>query len=278
MSTTGPTGNTGKRHKGEGREQAGPDALAALERALGHTFARRQLLLDALTHRSYAYEFAGPGVVSNERLEFLGDAVLALVASDLLFAEYPDADEGALTQYRAALVRASTLARFAEQLDLGARLRLGRGEEATGGRTRELLLASAFEAVVGALYLDGGLPLARGFLEPLLGHEIAQIDRGGGRQQIKDDKSLLQELAQGELGVTPRYQVVGESGPSHERVFTVEVLLGEHVAGRGEGRSKRQAEQDAAHNALADPGWRELASERLRAAEEHAGEGLTRAP
>jgi len=265
--TNGMSTGMTKRHRGAVPGQAGEDALAAFERALGHSFATRQHLLDALTHRSYAYEFAGPGVVSNERLEFLGDAVLALVASDQLYAHYPDADEGALTQIRAALVRTSTLARFAGQFDLGARLRLGRGEEATGGRTRELLLASGFEAVVGALYLDGGLPVARALLEPLLAREIAGIDRTGGRGQIKDDKSLLQELAQGQLGITPRYQVVGESGPSHARTFVIEVLLGDHVAGRGEGRSKRQAEQDAAHNALADPGWQEVTQERPRATE-----------
>ncbi len=252
------TRHAAKRQRDETAEPARSDALASLEVALGHPFAQRQLLLDALTHRSYAYEFAAPGVVSNERLECLGDAVLALVASDLLYARDPTADEGTLTQYRAALVRASTLARFAERLGLGPRLRLGRGEEATGGRTRELLLASAFEAVVGALYLDGGMAVARSFLEPLLVAEVARIEGTGGERKIKDDKSLLQELAQGELGLTPRYRVVETSGPSHERTFVVEVLIGEHVAGRGEGRSKRLAEQDAARHALADPGWRAL--------------------
>ncbi len=222
------------KHSASETEAAGAinetQALGALEATLAHTFANRRYLLDALTHRSYAYEFAGPGVVSNERLEFLGDAVIALIASDLLFARYPAADEGTLTQYRAALVRASTLARFADDLHLGAYLRLGRGEDATGGRTRQLLLASAFEAVVGALYLDGKLPVARRFLEPLLAGAIEHISQNGGQRQIKDDKSLLQELAQGELGVTPRYRVVARSGPSHERTFEVEVLLGEVVA------------------------------------------------
>jgi ribonuclease-3 len=239
------------------------DAVGGLEHALGRQFANRQLLLDALTHRSYAYEFAGPGVVHNERLEFLGDAVLALVSADLLFTRFPAADEGMLTQYRAALVRASTLARFAERFNLGPRLRLGRGEKATGGQSRESLLASAFEAVIGALYLDGGMPVARAVLDPLLAEEIARIDQTGGQRQIKDAKSLLQELVQGSLGFTPRYRMVAESGPSHERTFTVEVLIGELVAGHGEGQSKRQAEQAAAHNALSDPGWRELAAARL---------------
>src|SRR5579884_831733 len=236
--------NAAKQHSSESSRANGEaQSLTALEAATGHTFANRQFLIDALTHRSYAYEFAGPGVVSNERLEFLGDAVIALVASDLLFAQFPAADEGALTQYRAALVRASTLAHFAEELHLGTYLRLGHGEEATGGRTRQLLLASAFEAVIGALYLDGRMPVVRRFLEPVLASAIERISQGGGQRQIKDDKSLLQELAQGELGVTPRYRVVAESGPSHERTFEVEVLLGEMVAARGEGHSKRQAEQ-----------------------------------
>jgi ribonuclease-3 len=243
------------------------DPLARLERALGHVFVQRQLLREALTHRSYAYECAAPGVVSNERLEFLGDAVLALLSADLLYTHNPGADEGRLTQLRAALVRASTLARFAEQLKLGPALRLGRGEEATGGRTRPLLLASAFEAVVGALYVDGGLPEAQALVVPLLAAEVELIEAGGERR-IQDDKSRLQELAQGTLGVTPRYRLVSEEGPSHERTFRVEALLGEVVAGRGEGRSKRQAEQAAAHDALAEPGWRAL----IEAQEGHQGQ------
>ena len=156
------------------------DLLATLERRLGHTFAHRQLLVDALTHRSYAYEFAAPGVVNNERLEFLGDAVLALMSADLLFARYAQADEGMLTQYRAALVQAATLARFAEALELGPYLRLGRGEDAIGGRARTPLLAAAFEAVLGALYLDGGMAVARAFLEPYSAGRTG-AHRGGRR-------------------------------------------------------------------------------------------------
>ena len=229
--------------------------LGELEARIGHTFATRQHLLDALTHRSYAYEFAAPGVVSNERLEFLGDAVLGLIASDLLYARFPSAPEGDLTTLRAALVRASTLAAFARSISLGTYLRLGRGEETTGGRERDLLLARAFESLIGALYQDGGMPAARAFLEPLLRAEVTRVTATSA--SIKDDKSLLQELAQGQLGVTPTYRVVGESGPSHDRTFTVEVLLGDFVAGRGEGRSKRQAEQAAARDALRDDGWRQ---------------------
>jgi ribonuclease-3 len=231
------------------------DSLGHLERRLGYTFARRQLLIDALTHRSYAYEFAAPGVVQNERLEFLGDAVLALISADLLYARYPQADEGTLTQYRAALVQSATLARFAEALGLGPYLRLGRGEDATGGRTRAPLLAAVFEAALGALYLDGGMAVARVFLEPYLLEELGRIEVAGAGPRIKDAKSLLQELAQGALGLTPRYQVVEESGPSHDRTFVVEALIGDLVVARGAGKNKRQAEQAAAQAALADPGW-----------------------
>jgi ribonuclease III len=232
------------------------DSLSDLERRLGHAFARRQVLVDALTHRSYAYEYAAPNVVNNERLEFLGDAVLALISADMLYSRYPQADEGALTQYRAALVQAATLARFASALGLGSRLRLGRGEDATGGRARGGLLAAAFEAILGALYLDGGMAATRAFLEPYLLEELGRIETVGAEPRIKDAKSRLQELAQGALTLTPRYQVVEESGPSHDRTFVVEALIGEVVVGRGSGKNKRQAEQAAAQAALADPGWR----------------------
>lgn len=238
--------------KREETERESADPLMELEAALGHTFANRQLLLDALTHRSYAYEFAAPGVVSNERLEFLGDAVLALVSADHLYQQLPEAPEGDLTQLRAALVRASTLAGFARSIPLGPYLRLGRGEEATGGRDRETLIASAFEAVIGALYLDAGIAAAQTYLVPLLRAEALSAVR---QRRVKDNKSLLQELAQGQLGVTPRYVVVNQEGPSHQRTFTVEALVGEVVIGRGQGHSKREAEQAAAQSALLDPGW-----------------------
>ena len=241
-----------------GGEQGEADPLAALEAALDHRFANRQLLLDALTHRSYAYEFAAPGVISNERLEFLGDAVLALVSADQLYQQRPDSQEGDLTQMRAALVRASTLAGFARRIPLGPYLRLGRGEESTGGRERETLLASAFEAVIGAIYLDAGLEAAQAYLLPLLRVEASNAVR---QHRVKDDKSLLQELAQGRMGVTPRYLVIAQEGPSHQRIFTVEALLGEVVIGRGQGHSKREAEQAAAHAALQDPGWEEPTGE-----------------
>jgi ribonuclease III len=227
-------------------------SLAELEASLGHTFVDRQLLVDALTHRSYVHEFAAPGVVSNERLEFLGDAALGIVTSDLLYAAYPEATEGELTTLRAALVRASTLAEFARAITLAPHLRLGRGEDATGGRKRELLLARAFEAIVGAVYVDSGLEAARRSLDPFLRAELRRVT---ARQTIKDNKSLLQEQSQARLGATPSYRVIEETGPSHDRVFIVEVALGEFVAGRGEGKNKRQAEQQAAASALRDAGW-----------------------
>lgn len=226
--------------------------LAALETALGHHFTNRQLLTDALTHTSYAYEFAGPGVVSNERLEFLGDAALALVSAGLLYETHPEATEGDLSQLRAALVRASTLATLARRLELGPLLRLGRGEDATGGRDRDLLVASAFEGVIGALYLDAGLDAVRAWLEPLLRDEAVRLI---SQRRVKDAKSLLQELAQARLSLTPHYQVASEEGPAHARVFRVRALLGELEIGAGQGRNKREAEQAAATAALADPGW-----------------------
>lgn len=230
-------------------ERGGRDPLEA---RLGHLFKSPHLLLDALTHRSYVFEFAAADVVSNERLEFLGDAVLELISSDLLYRRFPKAQEGELSNMRAALVRASTLAAFARSLQLGPHLRLGRGEETTGGRDRDLLIASAFEAVIGALYLDGGVRAAKSVVEPLLREELSRITEG---KAIKDPKSRLQELAQARLGSTPTYRVVAETGPSHERTFEVEVLIGHFAAAHGSGRSKRQAEQNAAAAALADEGW-----------------------
>jgi ribonuclease-3 len=228
------------------------DPLRPLETAIGMVFSKRPLLVDALTHRSYVYEHVAPSVVSNERLEFLGDAVLSIIASDLLYCAFPKASEGELTNLRASLVRASALATMARDLPLGPYLRLGRGEEVTGGRTRELLLARAMEALIGAIYLDAGLAATRSFLEPRLSSELARVR---SKRQLKDDKSMLQEVAQAQLGITPTYRLVEQSGPSHERTFVVEVLLDERIVGRGEGASKRQAEQAAARTALADDGW-----------------------
>jgi ribonuclease III len=234
------------------KEADASDPLVALEATLGHHFADRQLLVDALTHRSYLNEAGRRGVRSNERLEFLGDAVLALVSAELVYRERPDEPEGRLTQLRVALVRTTTLADFARALGLGAYLRLGRSEAVLGGSDRESVIAAAFEAVLGAIYLDGGLAAAQRFLDAQL---QAALARATAQQNIKDAKSRLQELAQGRLGVTPRYRLVSAEGPSHDRRFVAEVLIGVFVAAQGTGRSKQQAEQEAAAHALEDPGW-----------------------
>ena len=228
-----------------------PDT-AALQGAIGHPFRRPQLLLDALTHTSFAAEHPAPSVVSNERLEFLGDAVLGMIASDLLYRQFPQAPEGELTPLRAALVSLPALATLARRVGLGPVLRLGHGEEVTGGRGRESVLGRAMEALIGAVYVDGGITAARRMLEPLLAAELSVVMAGQG---TKDAKSRLQERAQEQLGITPTYQVIAAEGPSNAPRFIIEARLGELVIGRGEGGSKRQAEQAAARAALEDEGW-----------------------
>lgn len=221
-----------------------------LEHIIGIHFQNPALLSLAMTHRSFIYETAGEGLISNERLEFLGDSILALISADFLYRTYPLLAEGELTDVRAILVRAETLANFARDIDLGRFLRMGKGEQHTGGGQR--VLASAFEALLGAIYLDQGLEAVQHFLLPKLeplAHTIVT------KKLFKDNKSLFQELAQAHDGITPSYRLVGQEGPSHNREFTVEVLLGEQVAGRGQGRSKQGAEQEAAHVALQNRGW-----------------------
>jgi ribonuclease III len=221
-----------------------------LEKALGIHFQDPTLLQMALTHRSYIYETAGEGLSSNERLEFLGDSILAFISADYLYRTFPNLSEGELSDLRAALVRGETLANFAREIELGLFLLMGKGEQSTGGSQR--VLASAFEAILGAMYLDQGLEAVQRFLMPhleLLAHNIVS------KRLFKDHKSLFQEMAQAHDGVTPSYRLVGQEGPSHNREFTVEVLLGEQVAGRGQGRTKQAAEQEAARAALLSRGW-----------------------
>lgn len=219
----------------------------ALEEALGIHFQDPNLLHMALTHRSYIYETAGAGLSSNERLEFLGDSILAFISADYLYHTFPELNEGELSDLRAALVRGETLANFARAIKLGNFLLMGKGEQGS-----QRILASAFEAVLGAIYLDQGLEAVQRFLmprlEPLAHHIVA-------KRLFKDHKSLFQELAQAHDGITPSYRLVSQEGPSHKREFTVEVLLGEQVAGRGQGRNKQAAEQEAARKALLSRGW-----------------------
>lgn len=219
-----------------------------LARRLGLPFSNLSLLTRGLTHRSYVNEHAD-STEDNERLEFLGDAVLDFIAGEWVYHRFPEMSEGDLTKMRSALVRNDQLAAFARSLDLDKALRLGRGELASGGLGRDALLGSAFEAVVGALYLDAGLPAAEAFISPLF-----EAERESILYEIYDPKSHLQEWAQsGKMG-TPRYETVGATGPDHAKQFEVEVEVGSNVVGRGSGSSKRAAEQAAALNALEDLG------------------------
>ena len=221
-----------------------------LEKILEVHFQDPNLLTLALTHRSYIYESAGAGQTSNERLEFLGDSILALISAEFLYRTFPRLSEGELTDVRAVLVRTETLAKFAREIELGKFLLMGKGEQHSGGGQR--VLASAFEAILGAIYLDQGLSAVQQFVIPRLkpiAHTIVE------KRLFKDNKSRFQELAQAHEGITPSYRLVSQEGPSHNREFTVEVLLGERVAGRGQGRNKQTAEQEAAREALISYGW-----------------------
>ena len=233
------------------------EETSELESAIGAPFRDRALLTRALTHRSSVPEGArrGKGKAvppTNERLEFLGDAILAYVTADDLYRTYPHLTEGELTATRAALVKAETLARFARQIGLGQHLIMGRGEELTGGRDRDPLLAAAFEALVGALSLDRDFAAAAEFVLRLTRHEAAEIV---AQRRFKDEKSTLQELAQGQLAQTPTYHVITLEGPAHQRTYTVEVRIGAVVAGVGVGPNKQLAERAAARAALAQADW-----------------------
>jgi ribonuclease-3 len=220
--------------------------LAPLQRKLGHVFRDLDLLRRALTHPSYVNEHPQETSGHNQRLEFLGDAVLDFLAGNWVYHHYPEFDEGLMTRLRAALVRTETLAYFARQLGIGGMLRLGRGEEISGGRERDADLCDAFEAVVGALYLDGGLAAVSVFVEPLIGRAAGPILSS---EADWDAKSRLQEWSQAERGIMPRYRIVSEEGPDHAKTFSAEVLLGKAVTGQGTGRSKQAAEQAAAQAA-----------------------------
>lgn len=221
-----------------------------LETTLDLHFQDESLLQMALTHRSFIYEKAGKGQQCNERLEFLGDSVLACLTADFLYRTYPALDEGELSDVRAMLVKGETLAKFAQEIEIEKYLRVGKGERNAGVSLR--ILASAFEALLGAIYLDQGMEKARTYLLPRiqpLAHQIVE------QRLFKDNKSRFQELAQAHDGITPIYRLASQEGPSHDREFTVEVLLGEQVAGLGQGRNKQTAEQAAASAALQQRGW-----------------------
>ncbi|MCX7681018.1 MAG: ribonuclease III [Anaerolineae bacterium] len=222
------------------------DPLDEFQERIGYRFHNPSLLKQALTHSSYTNEHPEDTIGDNQRLEFLGDAVLDFVAGAWVYHRYPQFGEGQMTRLRAALVCSPSLAQLARNIRLGEVLRLGRGEEESGGRDRDTILGDAFEALAGALYLDGGLPAVTSFAEPL----IEPLAEGILKQDADvDAKSRLQEWSQAALGVTPRYRIVAEYGPDHARTFVAEVLLGDKVAGQGTGRSKQAAEQAAARAA-----------------------------
>jgi ribonuclease-3 len=223
------------------------NGLAQLQAALGLQFDDKSILEQAFVHRSYLNENLGFHLQSNERLEFLGDSVIGFVVAEYLFRLFPTLSEGVLTSLRAAVVRAETLANVASRLQLGDYLFLGRGEESSGGRTRTGLLASTYEALVGAVLIDQGFEAARRFITSTLQNELARVVRDSA---AKDAKSRLQEITQAKWQLTPSYRTVGAEGPDHHRVFTVEVIVGERVLGNGTGSTKRAAEQQAAATAL----------------------------
>jgi ribonuclease III len=227
----------------------GPDLpdLTLLQQTIGITFKTPALLELAMVHSSYINENPAEAPTSNERLEFLGDAVLGLIIAESLYQEYPDSPEGDLTRLRSSLVRRETLADVAHLINLGDYLFLGNGEESGGGRDKPANLAGAFESLIAAIYLDQGLDAARNFIKSFFGSEMHKQVQGGA---LADYKSKLQEIMQAERQITPEYQLISATGPDHDRQFTVEVRIGESVLGRGKGKSKKTAEMEAARSAL----------------------------
>lgn len=220
--------------------------LNQLEKLLNLFFNKKELLQTALTHRSYLNE-SNQEMISNERLEFLGDAVLEFIVSSYLFLEYPELNEGILTSIRSAAVKTETLAETASKIKLGDYLYLSRGEELGGGRTNVSLLADTFEALIGAIYIDQGIDPTREFLSKNILELIPDIIKN---KAYLDYKSQLQIIIQEKQQVTPVYQVVRETGPDHDKVFYVYCLANNLLLGKGKGKSKQQAEQEAAKNAL----------------------------
>jgi ribonuclease-3 len=221
--------------------------FSELEQTLGIEFSDKSLLQRALVHRSFLNEHPEFPLEDNERLEFLGDAVLDFVTGEYLYHRLPELPEGPLTSLRSTLVRRDTLARYARRFDLGQHILMGFGEASSGGRERPATLCATFEAVVGAVYLDQGIEAVRILIEPLVGPEVT---RTLNDNSDKDDKSRLQELAQAHVHQTPRYGTVAAIGPDHEKTFTVQVTIGGEPYGQGTGRNKQDAAQSAARAAL----------------------------
>jgi len=225
------------------------DEFETLEQAIGYRFRDRGLLEHAMTHTSRANEDVSGGVHDNESMEFLGDAVIGFVIADVMFREFPEFDEGEKSKTKASLVSTSTLARQAERLSLGEHLLLGRGEEKTGGRRKQALLADGYEALIAAIYLDGGIDHARAFITREFGALLAEV-RQHGAAGPEDYKSSLQELLQARDLPLPEYRLVGTLGPDHRKLFQVEVVVNGEPLAESTGPSKKEAEQDAARVAL----------------------------
>lgn len=221
--------------------------LAILEKNLGLVFKNKEILKHALIHRSYLNEAKEKSQVSNERLEFLGDSVLSLITSTYLYHQFPNAAEGVLTNYRSSLVKTETLASIARELDLGNFLLLSKGEEDSGGRNNQGLLANGLEAIIGAIFLDLGIEKTTNFVSEKIFPLLPSIIEN---KQYRDYKSLLQEYLQGKRKMSPRYKVLKTTGPDHERIFTISVSGRGEELGTGTGRSKQIAQQEAAKAAL----------------------------
>ena len=221
--------------------------MQELEKKLNYTFRNPELLHEALSHSSYANEHRSAGRHSNERLEFLGDSVLGFVTAEFLFVQHPDLPEGDLTRIRAALVCEQSLYEVARKLDLGAYLKLGRGEEAGGGRQRTSILADATEAVFAAVYLDGGISAASALIHRVL---LDAEKEEAVEERRRDYKTALQELVQRQADQVLSYRMIGEEGPDHDKTFRAQVLLNDQPVGTGSGHSKKEAEQSAAKDAL----------------------------
>jgi ribonuclease III len=240
------------------RDESGPGRLVPfgselepLERRIGYRFKDRGLLEHALTHRSRVHEDASGGVFDNESMEFLGDSVLGFVIADMLFRQFPQHNEGQKSKLKASIVSATSLARLGEKIDLGAFLILGRGEEKTGGRRKHALIADCYEALIAAIYLDGGVEPVRGFIERQFADLIEEARRTGAHAAFTEDyKSALQEWLQSHDRGLPSYRLAAEIGPAHRRRFDVEVLVNGEPIARAEGKTKKEAAQAAAKQAL----------------------------
>lgn len=228
------------------------DRFEHFQKKIGLTFLQPELLKQAFTHRSYINEYKGTGLEHNERLEFLGDAVLELVVTDFLYTKYPDTNEGILTAYRSALVRTESISAAAREMGMNDLLLLSKGEARDEGKARDYILANTFEAVIGAIYLDQGYDMAKKVIASALFNNIETVIEEGS---WKDAKSSVQELAQEHLGITPRYELISAKGPDHDKEFVMGIYFDEKKVAEGLGNSKQKAQQDAAQKAIIQQGW-----------------------